>query len=51
MLEDKVADAIGVVDTEDGADSVRDCVVQMIRLSEGIASEKMFARQLRCKFL
>ena len=50
-IEDKVADAIGVAGVEDGAESVWDCVMQMIRLSEGIGSEKMFARQLRRKFL
>ena len=51
VIEDKVADAIGVASVDDGAESAWDCVVQMIRLSEGIASEKMFARQLRRKFL
>ena len=50
-IEDKVADAIGVAGVEDGAESAWDCVMQMIRLSEGIGSEKMFARQLRRKFL
>jgi hypothetical protein len=50
-IEDKVADAIGAAPTEDGADRVWDCVMQMVRLSEGIVSEKMFARQLRRKFL
>ena len=50
-IEDKVADAIGMVGVDDEADSAWDCVLQMIRLSEGIASEKMFARQLRRKFL
>ncbi len=50
-LFDKVADAIEAVATEDGADRAWDCVMQMIRLSEGIASEKMFAQQLRRKFL
>ena len=50
-IEDKVADAIGVAGVEDRAESAWDCVMQMIRLSEGIASEKMFARQLRRKFL
>ena len=50
-IEDKVADAIGVAGVDDGAESAWDCVVQMIRLSEGIASEKIFARQLRRKFL
>eukprot|EP01043_Picozoa_sp_COSAG02_P044763 COSAG02_NODE_4029_length_5885_cov_88.549430_1_plen_199_part_00 len=50
-LEDSVADAIGAADTDDGADSGWECVMQMIRLSEGIASEKVFARQLRRKFL
>ena len=50
-IEDKVADAIGVAGVEDGAESAWDCVMQMIWLSEGIASEKMFARQLRRKFL
>ena len=50
-IEDKVADAIGATPTDDGADRAWDCVMQMVRLSEGIASEKMFARQLRRKFL
>ena len=38
-IEDKVADAIGLAGVEDGADSAWDCVMQMIRLSECIASE------------
>ena len=50
-MEDKVADAIGAAPTEDGADGAWDCVMQMVRLSEGTVSEKMFARQLRRKFL
>ena len=50
-IEDKVADAIGAAATEDGADGAWECVMQMVRLSEGIASEKTFARQLRRKFL
>ena len=50
-IEDKLADAIGAAPTEDGADCAWDCVMQMIRLSEVIGSEKMFARQLRRKFL
>ena len=50
-IEDKVADAIDAAGVDDGVDSAWGCVVQMIRLSEGIASEKMFARQLRRKFL
>ena len=49
-IEDKVADAIGVAGVDDGAERAWDCVMQMIRLSEGIGSEKMFARQLRRKF-
>ena len=48
---DQVADAIGAAATEDGADHAWVCVMQMVRLSEGIASEKMFAAQLRRKFL
>jgi DNA anti-recombination protein RmuC len=48
---DQVADAIGAGATEDGADRAWACVMQMVRLSEGIASEKMFAAQLRRKFL
>jgi hypothetical protein len=48
---DQVADAIGAGATEDGADHAWVCVMQMVRLSEGIASEKMFAAQLRRKFL
>ena len=47
----KTFHAIGVAGVDDGAESAWDCVMQMIRLSEGIASEKMFARQLRRKFL
>lgn len=47
-IEDKVADAIGVANGD--ANSAWDCVTQMIKLSEGIVSEKMFARQLRRKF-
>jgi hypothetical protein len=50
-IEDKVADAVGAVATEDGADGAWECVMHMVRLSEGIASEKTFARQLRRKFL
>ena len=50
-IEDQVADAIGAAPTEEGPDRTWDCVMQMIRLSEGIVSEKMFARQLRRKFL
>ena len=51
VIEDKVADAIGAAATEDGADGAWECVMQMVRLSEGIASEKTFARQLRRKFV
>lgn len=50
-LEDRVADAIGADDTDHGADGGWECVTQMIRLSEGIASDKSFARQLRRKFV
>ena len=50
-IEDIVADAIGVASIEDEADSVWECVMHMVRLSEGIASDKTFARQLRRKFL
>eukprot|EP01043_Picozoa_sp_COSAG02_P018642 COSAG02_NODE_875_length_16279_cov_199.143078_12_plen_332_part_00 len=50
-IEDKIADAIGVAGVDDGSESAWDCVMQMIRLSEGVASEKMFARQLRRKYL
>ena len=49
-IEDEIADA-GIANIEDGADSAWDRVMQMVRLSEGIVSEKMFARQLRRKFL
>lgn len=49
-LEDKVADVVGVADIEKG-DSSWDCLMQMIKLSEGITSEKTFARQLRRKFV
>lgn len=51
VIEDQVADAIVVAGVEYGADRARNCVMQMTRVSEGIASEKMFARQLRRKFL
>ena len=50
-IEDKVADAVGAAATEDGAYGAWECVMHMVRLSEGIASEKTFARQLRRKFL
>ena len=50
-IEDKVADAIGAAATEDGTDGAWECVMQMVRLSEGIASDKTFARQLRRKFV
>ena len=50
-IEDRVADTIRAACLEDGADGAWDCVMQMVRLSEGIASEKMFARQLRRNFL
>ncbi len=36
-IEDKVAEAVGAATTEDGADCAQDCVMQMDRLSEGIA--------------
>lgn len=49
-IEDKVADAIGAAHTDDRDDGAWMCVIQMIQLSEGIASEKMFSRQLRRKF-
>ena len=49
-IEDKVADAIGAAHVDDGDDGAWMCVMQMIHLSEGIASEKMFSRQLRRKF-
>eukprot|EP01043_Picozoa_sp_COSAG02_P081174 COSAG02_NODE_19686_length_869_cov_1.642857_2_plen_122_part_00 len=49
-IEDKVADAIGAAHTDDGDDGAWMCVMQMVQLSEGIASEKMFSRQLRRKF-
>jgi len=50
-IEDKVADAVGAAATADGADGAWECVMHMVRLSEGIASEKTFARQLRRKFV
>ena len=50
-IEDKVADAIGAAHTDDGDDGAWACVMQMIQLSEGIVSEKMFSRQLRRKFV
>eukprot|EP01043_Picozoa_sp_COSAG02_P000752 COSAG02_NODE_14_length_56855_cov_512.793661_33_plen_369_part_00 len=50
-IEDKVADAVGAAATEDGVDGAWECVMHMVRLSEGISSEKTFARQLRRKFL
>jgi multidrug resistance efflux pump len=49
-IEDKVADAIATADTDYGAHNAWECVVQMINLSEGIASEKAFARQIVRKF-
>ena len=49
-IEDKVADAIGVAHRDDGDDDAWMCLMQMIQLSEGIVSEKMFSRQLRRKF-
>ena len=48
IIEDKVADAIGAAGTDDIA---RECAKKMVKLSDGIASDKMFARQLRRKFL
>ena len=48
-IEDKVADAIGSGTEE--KDESWECVMQMIMLSEGISSKKMFARQLRRKFV
>ena len=51
-IEDKVADALGAADVGDGGDdSAWECTRQMLKLSDGIASEKMFARQLRRKFV
>ena len=49
-IEDKVADAIGAAHTDGEDNSAWACVMQMIQLSEGIVSEKMFSRQLRRKF-
>ena len=49
-IEDKVADAIGAAHTDGGEHGAWICVMQMIQLSEGIVSEKMFSRQLRRKF-
>ena len=49
-IEDKVADAIGAARADDDS-SAWECVMQMIKLSEGITSEKVFARQLRRKFM
>lgn len=50
-IEDRVADAIATAATDDGDHSAWECVVQMIQLSESIASEKAFSRQLRRKFV
>ena len=51
-VEDKVADALGAADVGYGGDdSAWECTRQMLKLSDGIASEKMFARQLRRKFV
>ena len=51
-IEDKVADALGAADVGDGGDdSAWECTRQMLKLSDGITSEKMFARQLRRKFV
>ena len=51
-IEDKIADAIQEVEAgSDGAsDDARGCVAQMVALSEGIVSDKMFSRQLKRKF-
>ena len=48
-IEDKVADAIGAESDEE--DDKWELVMKMIKLSEGIPSEKMFARQLKRKFV
>ena len=48
IIEDKVADAIGAAESDDDA---RECAKQMVKLSDGIVSEKVFARQLRRKFM
>jgi hypothetical protein len=50
-IEDKIADAIAEAEIENGNDNAWGCVIQMIQLSEGIASTKMFCRQLRRKFM
>ena len=47
-IEDKIADAIQ--EAEAGSDDARGCVAQMVALSEGIVSDKMFSRQLKRKF-
>ena len=44
----QVVDSTCMDDEDDGAWM---CVMQMIQLSEGIVSEKMFSRQLRRKFV
>jgi hypothetical protein len=51
-IEDKIADAIQEAEAgSDGAsDDARGCVAQMVALSEGIVSDKMFSRQLKRKF-
>jgi chromosome segregation ATPase len=50
-IEDKVADAVGAAHKDDGDDGAWMYVMEMIQLSEGIVSEKMFSRQLRRKFI
>ena len=50
-IEDTIADAIGMDDSDDGDQTAWGRVMQMIKLSEGIVSEKMFARQLKRKFV
>ena len=58
-IEDKLADVIGTSSpfgeaegrgTDDGVARHREEVAEMVLLSEGIASDKMLARQLRRKF-
>ena len=51
-IEDKIADAIQEAEAgSDGAsDDARGCVAQMVALSEGIVSDKVFSRQLKRKF-
>ena len=53
-IEDRIADALQLVGEDGGIiatpDEARQSVAQIVALSEGIVSNKMFSRQLRRKF-